>query len=180
MIRRTRFADRERYRLPEAFGARGAGALGAGYTQLEQLARSSESELEALHGMGPRAVSALRVALHERGLAFLRLRGVKSSRYGQADLFGDRSLDGHVEDTDGRFEWASPDEEVDAFVDDLERRIGPTSTGAGSTTRWPSGRPRAPGPRSRWLSRFRRALAGGREDRVLPDAPSGLERENAH
>ena len=34
------------------------------------------------------------------------------------------SLDGYVEDTDGRFDWAAPDEEVHAFVNDLERPIG--------------------------------------------------------
>ena len=34
------------------------------------------------------------------------------------------SLDGYVEDTDGKFEWAAPDEEVHAFVNDLERPIG--------------------------------------------------------
>jgi dihydrofolate reductase len=33
------------------------------------------------------------------------------------------SLDGYVEDTDGKFEWASPDEEVHAFVNSLERPI---------------------------------------------------------
>jgi dihydrofolate reductase len=34
------------------------------------------------------------------------------------------SLDGYVEDEQGRFDWAMPDEEVHAFVNDLERRIG--------------------------------------------------------
>jgi dihydrofolate reductase len=34
------------------------------------------------------------------------------------------SLDGYVEDAEGRFEWAAPDEEVHAFVNDLERPIG--------------------------------------------------------
>jgi len=34
------------------------------------------------------------------------------------------SLDGYVADTDGRFEWAAPDEEVHAFVNDLEREVG--------------------------------------------------------
>jgi dihydrofolate reductase len=34
------------------------------------------------------------------------------------------SLDGYVEDTDGKFDWALPDEEVHAFVNDLERPIG--------------------------------------------------------
>jgi dihydrofolate reductase len=34
------------------------------------------------------------------------------------------SLDGYVEDEAGGFEWAAPDEEVHAFVNDLERPIG--------------------------------------------------------
>jgi dihydrofolate reductase len=33
------------------------------------------------------------------------------------------SLDGYVEDREGRFNWAAPDEEVHAFVNDLERPI---------------------------------------------------------
>jgi dihydrofolate reductase len=34
------------------------------------------------------------------------------------------SLDGYVEDKKGTFEWAAPDDEVHAFVNDLERPIG--------------------------------------------------------
>jgi dihydrofolate reductase len=34
------------------------------------------------------------------------------------------SLDGYVEDQHGRFDWAAPDDEVHAFVNDLERPIG--------------------------------------------------------
>ncbi len=34
------------------------------------------------------------------------------------------SLDGYVTDAAGRFDWAAPDEEVHAFVNDLERPIG--------------------------------------------------------
>ncbi len=34
------------------------------------------------------------------------------------------SLDGYVEDEEGRFDWAAPDDEVHAFVNDLERPIG--------------------------------------------------------
>jgi dihydrofolate reductase len=34
------------------------------------------------------------------------------------------SLDGYVEDKQGSFEWAAPDEEVHAFVNDLERPVG--------------------------------------------------------
>jgi dihydrofolate reductase len=34
------------------------------------------------------------------------------------------SLDGYVADQDGNFDWAAPDEEVHAFVNDLERPVG--------------------------------------------------------
>jgi dihydrofolate reductase len=33
------------------------------------------------------------------------------------------SLDGYVEDADGAFDWAAPDEEVHAFANELERAI---------------------------------------------------------
>jgi dihydrofolate reductase len=34
------------------------------------------------------------------------------------------SLDGYIEDEEGKFDWAAPDEEVHAFVNDLERPVG--------------------------------------------------------
>src|SRR4051794_41986171 len=34
------------------------------------------------------------------------------------------SIDGYVEDEAGSFEWAAPDEEVHAFINELERPIG--------------------------------------------------------
>jgi dihydrofolate reductase len=34
------------------------------------------------------------------------------------------SLDGYIEDEHGRFDWAVPDREVHAFVNDMERSIG--------------------------------------------------------
>ena len=34
------------------------------------------------------------------------------------------SLDGYIEDAQGTFEWAAPDEDVHAFVNDLERPVG--------------------------------------------------------
>jgi dihydrofolate reductase len=34
------------------------------------------------------------------------------------------SLDGYVADEDGRFDWAAPDEQVHAFVNDLMRPVG--------------------------------------------------------
>jgi len=37
---------------------------------------------------------------------------------------GIASLDGYVVDADGTFDWAAPDDEVHAFVNDLERPVG--------------------------------------------------------
>ena len=34
------------------------------------------------------------------------------------------SLDGYIADEDGNFDWAEPDEEVHAYVNDMERSIG--------------------------------------------------------
>src|SRR5437762_1800495 len=34
------------------------------------------------------------------------------------------SLDGYIEDAEGRFDWAAPDDEVHALVNDLERSVG--------------------------------------------------------
>jgi dihydrofolate reductase len=34
------------------------------------------------------------------------------------------SLDGYIEDANGRFDWAAPDDEVHAFVNELERPVG--------------------------------------------------------
>jgi dihydrofolate reductase len=34
------------------------------------------------------------------------------------------SLDGYVEDADGKFDWAAPDAELHAFVNELERPVG--------------------------------------------------------
>ena len=44
---------------------------------------------------------------------------------GKADLLGaHRRLDGYVADENGDFDWAAPDEEVHAFVNDLTRPAG--------------------------------------------------------
>ena len=34
------------------------------------------------------------------------------------------SLDGYIEDTQGNFDWAAPDEEVHEFINNLERKAG--------------------------------------------------------
>ena len=44
------------------------------------------------------------------------------------------SLDGYVADEHGRVDWAEPDEEVHAFLNDLERRSARTCTDGGCTT----------------------------------------------
>jgi dihydrofolate reductase len=41
------------------------------------------------------------------------------------------SLDGYIEDDTGGFDWAVPDEEVHAFVNDLERPVGTYLYGRG-------------------------------------------------
>jgi dihydrofolate reductase len=50
-----------------------------------------------------------------------RLIGVQMAKLIYAAI---ASLDGYVEDEDGRFDWSMPDEEVHAYVNDLERPIG--------------------------------------------------------
>jgi hypothetical protein len=45
---------------------------GAGLTTLARLARRDESEVSALHGMGPSAMGKLRASLMKAGLTFAR------------------------------------------------------------------------------------------------------------
>ncbi|MEU7583215.1 luciferase family protein [Streptomyces sp. NPDC041068] len=56
--------------LPAGIGRPATRALfGAGLTTLEQVARHTESELLALHGVGPKAVRILSETLEQRGLS---------------------------------------------------------------------------------------------------------------
>jgi dihydrofolate reductase len=87
------------------------------------------------------------------------------------------SLDGYVADEDGNFDWAKPDDEVHAFVNDLERPIGTHLYGRrlyevmiGWETMHTLPRPDAAD------ARLRGDLAGGREGRPLADARDGLQR----
>jgi len=57
--------------LPGGLGKAAERALAAaGITSLDQLAGLATSELEAVHGIGPKAIGLLRAALEERGLTF--------------------------------------------------------------------------------------------------------------
>ena len=51
------------------------------------------------------------------------------------------SSDGYVEDENGGFDWAAPDEEVSPSSTTSSDRLGSISTAAGCTKRWPDGRP---------------------------------------
>lgn len=42
----------------------------AGYTRVAQLTKTTEAELMQLHGMGPKAMRAIKTAMREKGLAF--------------------------------------------------------------------------------------------------------------
>lgn len=57
--------------FPHGAGHPARGALrAAGYTRLSQLTTVTAAEVLALHGVGPKAVRALREALAAEGLAF--------------------------------------------------------------------------------------------------------------
>ncbi len=57
--------------LPAGLGKPAERALAAaGYERLEQFTHVSEAEVSRLHGVGPKAISIIRRALAEKGLAF--------------------------------------------------------------------------------------------------------------
>jgi RibD C-terminal domain len=56
------------------------------------------------------------------------------------------SLDGYVADEEGNFDWAAPDDEVHAFVNDLERPIGTYLYGRRMYAVMGTGRTRTPSP----------------------------------
>ena len=42
----------------------------AGYTRIEQFTKLSEAEVSQLHGMGPKALEQIRLALATKGLSY--------------------------------------------------------------------------------------------------------------
>jgi len=60
--------DQQNDDLPTNLSAPARRALaGAGYSRLEQIARTTATDLLKLHGLGPKAIRQLREALAERG-----------------------------------------------------------------------------------------------------------------
>src|SRR5215467_11903453 len=88
------------------------------------------------------------------------------------------SADGYVEDADGGFGWAEPDEEVLRLVNDLERPVGTYLYGRRmyeTLLYWETAHtvPGLPDPGEL------PDLAGGRQGRVLQDTGIGVERPHA-
>ena len=52
----------------------------AGYTRLAQLTKTTEAELMQLHGMGPKAMRALKAAMQEKGFKFQHAPKTNSKR----------------------------------------------------------------------------------------------------
>jgi dihydrofolate reductase len=90
------------------------------------------------------------------------------------------SLDGYIEDEDGRFDWAAPDDEVHAFVNELERSVGTYLYGRRmyeTMVYWERpARSRRAGVRSAGV---RGDLADGGQGRLLEDAADRDERQDA-
>ena len=57
--------------LPPGLAAPARRALAqAGYTRIEQFTELTEAEVRQLHGMGPKALELIRLALAAKGLSF--------------------------------------------------------------------------------------------------------------
>lgn len=57
--------------LPEGLAAPARRALAqAGYTRIDQFTELTEAEVRQLHGMGPKAMQQIRLALAARGRSF--------------------------------------------------------------------------------------------------------------
>jgi dihydrofolate reductase len=90
------------------------------------------------------------------------------------------SLDGYIEDAEGKFGWAEPDEEVHAFVNDLVQPVGTYLLGRRmyeTLVYWE--RPPDLATPATGCAGLRRDLAVGREDRLLEDAADDIERQDA-
>ena len=90
------------------------------------------------------------------------------------------SLDGYFEDETGTFDWAAPDDEVHAFVNDLERPIGTYLYGRRmyeTMVFWETVSTEADEPAV--FSDYAEIWRAADEDRVLTDASDAIEREDS-
>lgn len=62
--------DQQQSDLPKLAAPAQRALAGAGIKNLKQLAKFSEAEVKALHGIGSNALVALRAALKAKGLSF--------------------------------------------------------------------------------------------------------------
>jgi dihydrofolate reductase len=91
------------------------------------------------------------------------------------------SLDGYIEDRDGRFGWARPDEEVHRFVNELQRSVGTHLYGRrmyDTMVYWETAHTLADQPG--YADDYAAIWQAGRQDRVLEDPRDCFEREDAH
>jgi dihydrofolate reductase len=89
------------------------------------------------------------------------------------------SLDGYVNDADGKFDWSAPDEEVHAFVNDQEREIGTYLYGRRMYEvmhYWETVPEHEPSPASRDYARIWRAADKVVYSTTLRSAPTGRTR----
>ena len=90
------------------------------------------------------------------------------------------SLDGYIEDMEGNFDWAAPDEEVHRFINDLERAAGTYLLGRRmyeTMMVWetdPSFAADSP-----HHARLCRDMASSQQNRVLQDIGDGIHPQNA-
>jgi hypothetical protein len=85
-------------------------------------------------------------------------------------------LDGYIKDVQGTFDWAAPDEEVHAFVNDLVRAVGIDLYGRRMYETMLLGDLRRRSVEG--LLGLRADLASGREGCLLPDTEDGVQRED--
>src|SRR5438105_2280333 len=120
-IRRARFAQRERHQLSQAVCTRAPRSLTRGL----HAPRSPGSGVRvgAQEGARHGTYSGGSPALPCMNGAYRSANEGGGCRMAKLIYSAITSLDGYVEDKDGKFDWAAPDDEVHAFVNDLERPI---------------------------------------------------------
>ena len=91
---------------------------------------------------------------------------------------GITSLDGYIADENGDFDWGMPDEEVHAFVNDLERPIGTYLFGRRMYEVMVAWETMDLTDEPPVIVDYRGNLACGRQDRVFQDARVGLQRQD--